>query len=134
MLDTKRIRQSYCTPTDVVEIRYHGDLMRALDEVDRLQEVLKPSYVEPAANGRDLVMTEPVREHVFALRNQGSEARQHGFATGVVYALARLVEMYDQPSMANCILRESRVDVRMAAEYDVAFLRREDPKLAKGRK
>lgn len=133
MLDTMKIRRSYCTPTDVVEIRYHGDLMRALDEVDRLREALKPSYVEPVADGHDLVMAEPVREHVFALRNQLSEARQHGFATGVVYALARLVEMYNQPSMAASILKESSVDVRMAAEYDVAFLRRENPELAKGR-
>lgn len=28
---------------------------------------------------------------------------------------------------------ESSVDVRMAAEYDVEFLRRQDPELAKGR-
>jgi hypothetical protein len=133
MLDTKKIRRSYCTPSDVVEIKYHGDLMRALDEVDRLRDALKPAYVEPAANGRDLIMTDPVREHVFELRKQLSEARQQGFATGVVYALARLVEMYDQPNMADDILNESRVDVRMAAEYDVAFLRRENQKLAKGR-
>lgn len=51
------------------------------------------------------------------------------FATGVVYALARLVELYDQPDMANSILRESGVDVSHACEYDVAFLRQENPAL-----
>jgi len=57
----------------------------------------------------------------------------YGFAQGVVYALARLVEMYDQPSMASSILKESRVDVSEALEYDVSFLRREDKALPKGR-
>jgi hypothetical protein len=57
-----------------------------------------------------------------------------GFTRGVVYALARLVEMYDQPTMAIQILKTSGVDIRLAQEYDVAFLRREDPSLPHGRK
>lgn len=56
-----------------------------------------------------------------------------GFAAGVVYALARLVDLYDQPGMAENILRESGVDVRHASEYDVAFLRHENPKLPRGK-
>jgi len=55
------------------------------------------------------------------------------FEAGVVYALARLVEMFDQPTMANSILKESGVDVRNAHEYDVAFLRKENPKLPRGK-
>jgi len=60
-------------------------------------------------------------------------AKKDDFAAGVVYALARLVEMHDQPSMAADILRESGVDVKFAAEYDVAFLRRENPSLPRGK-
>lgn len=59
------------------------------------------------------------------------------FAQGVVYACARLVEMFDQPTMAAEILRESGVDnseIRGCAEYDVAFLRKENPKLPRGSK
>ena len=56
------------------------------------------------------------------------------FDAGVVYALARLVEMYDQPAMANGILLDSGVDVRHGAEYDVEFLRRENRRLPRGRK
>ena len=56
-----------------------------------------------------------------------------GFTVGVVYALARLVEIHDQPSMALDILKESGVNVHHAAEYDVAFLRRKDPTLPRGR-
>ena len=59
--------------------------------------------------------------------------RDKGFATGVVYALARLIEIHDEPSMAMDILRESGVNVRHATEYDVAFLRREDHTLPRGR-
>lgn len=55
------------------------------------------------------------------------------FTCGVVYALARLVEIYDEPSMANNILEDSGVDVRAAAEYDVAFLRKGNPNLPQGR-
>jgi hypothetical protein len=75
----------------------------------------------------------PYKAEIEKLQQEVVQARHEGFATGVVYALARLVEMYDQPSMAGDILRESGVDVRMAAEYDVAFLRKSIPKLAKGR-
>ncbi len=56
------------------------------------------------------------------------------FAAGVVYALARLVEMFDQPTMANEILRESGVEVRLACEHDVAFLRKENPSLPRGKR
>jgi len=55
------------------------------------------------------------------------------FASGVIYALARLVEMYDQPTMANSILKESGIDVRRANEYDIKFLRKENPKLPRGK-
>ena len=54
------------------------------------------------------------------------------FDAGVVWACARMVDMYDQPSMAQDILKESAVDVRKAIEYDVAFLRKKNPDLPKG--
>jgi hypothetical protein len=56
-----------------------------------------------------------------------------GFAAGVVWACARLVQMFDQPTMAALILQESGVDVSQAAEQDVAFLREELPDLPAGK-
>lgn len=47
-----------------------------------------------------------------------------GFASGVVYACARILEMHDEPVIAGDILAESGVDVRHASDYDVAFLRK----------
>lgn len=35
-----RIRLSYCTPTDITELRYHSDLMKALDEIERLNRFI----------------------------------------------------------------------------------------------
>lgn len=55
-----------------------------------------------------------------------------GFEQGVVYACARVVEMFDEPTVARCVLEESGVDVTKAAEYDVQFLRKESPELPKG--
>jgi hypothetical protein len=58
------------------------------------------------------------------------------FEQGVVWACARLVEMYDQPTMAASILREAMLndsDLRRCAEYDLAILRVEIPGLPKGK-
>lgn len=61
--------------------------------------------------------------------------RELSFVQGVVWACARLIEMYDQPSMAVAILRESGAedsDLKGCAEYDLAYLRKEDPKIPRG--
>jgi len=44
------------------------------------------------------------------------------FDCGVIYACARLIELHDQPGMANEILRESGVNLINGDEYDLAFL------------
>jgi hypothetical protein len=57
------------------------------------------------------------------------------FTRGVVYALARLIELHDQPTMADSVLREARLndaDLRRCAEYDLEFLRRSNPDMPKG--
>ncbi|MCU7840842.1 MAG: hypothetical protein KZQ94_15870 [Candidatus Thiodiazotropha sp. (ex Troendleina suluensis)] len=57
------------------------------------------------------------------------------FARGVVYALARVVEMYDEPTVARSVLDEASIsndDLRKCAEYDLAFLRKEDSGIPKG--
>ncbi len=61
------------------------------------------------------------------------ELDAEAYDSGVVYALARLVEIFNQGALAADILAASGVDVRNAAEYDVAWLRLEDPALARGR-
>lgn len=43
-------------------------------EIKRLKDAVSPAYVEPDKDGRDLVMTEPVRDHVFALRESLRES------------------------------------------------------------
>ena len=50
--------------------------------------------------------------------------RSPNFETGVIYACARLIELHDEPTMANDILRESGVDLANGDEYDLAFLRK----------
>jgi hypothetical protein len=60
-----------------------------------------------------------------ALKTLGNT--QAAFAKGVVFACARLIEMFDQPSMAIEILNESGVDtgeMKRCAEYDLKRLRR----------
>lgn len=46
------------------------------------------------------------------------------FADGVIYVCARLIDNFDQPTMAGRILKESGVDMRTGAEYDLSFIRR----------
>lgn len=60
-------------------------------------------------------------------------SREDGFTQGVVYACARICELYDEPLIALSVLKESGVDVAEAIEYDVAFLRVEDNNLPTGR-
>lgn len=60
-------------------------------------------------------------------RGKQSE-RDIGFAQGIVYALARIIDMYDQPSMASEIFKESglkRGDLKKVSEYDLSILRKE---------
>ncbi len=44
------------------------------------------------------------------------------FDQGVLWAAARLVELYDEPTIAAELLRESGADVTAADEIDVPFL------------
>ena len=46
------------------------------------------------------------------------------FAEGAVWACARLVEMYDQPTMADAILREGPIDMYDGIDYDREILQR----------
>jgi len=48
-----------------------------------------------------------------------------GFTCGVVYAIARLIEMHDYPTIAIEILEESGCDYREADKYDIKFLKPE---------
>lgn len=57
---------------------------------------------------------------------------EDGFAQGVVYACALVCQLHDEPGIAKDVLKESGVDVTKAAEYDVAFLRKEQPDLPRG--
>ena len=52
------------------------------------------------------------------------DAPEQDFANGVIYALARLIELHDQPVMAADILKESGIPVQMVLECD-----RDDAKL-----
>lgn len=54
------------------------------------------------------------------------------FDKGIVYALARLIETFDQPTMALEIANDAGVDWAKCAEYDVAFFREEDPSIPNG--
>ncbi|AHK11176.1 hypothetical protein S14_64 [Shewanella sp. phage 1/4] len=59
------------------------------------------------------------------------------FNEGVIWALARLIEMYDQPNMALEILNQSDIvdeDMKGLCEYDLAFLRGHDSSIPKGEK
>lgn len=44
------------------------------------------------------------------------------FDQGVLWTVARLVEMYDQPSMACELLRESGADIKQADGLDAPFI------------
>ena len=58
----------------------------------------------------------------------------NGFASGLVYACARMVEMYNEPEMALTILDEAGgIDVSTASEYDLEFLRKSRPSLRTGK-
>ena len=60
---------------------------------------------------------------------------EQAFINGLVWAAARIVEMYDEPTIAASIVRESSASLEQlqsAAEYDIAFLRGEMPYLRKG--
>ena len=74
-------------------------------------------------------------EMIYKLVNDASkcETVEEGYAQGVTYACARIVDMYDQPTIAMEILKESGVDVVNAHEYDVAFLRKQNKSLAIGK-
>lgn len=46
------------------------------------------------------------------------------FTEGVVYACARVVDLFDQPTIAQQILAESRVDPALGCEDDLVVLRK----------
>jgi hypothetical protein len=45
------------------------------------------------------------------------------FDQGVLYAVARIIELHDEPVIAADILAGSGVDLKHADEYDAVFLR-----------
>ena len=56
-----------------------------------------------------------------------------GFTAGVVYACARLIEAFDQPTMALDIYDMAGcLDESVASEYDLKFLRKYRPSIAIG--
>jgi len=58
------------------------------------------------------------------------------FNQGVVFAAARLIEMHDQPTMALELIEQAgitREDLKQCADYDLAFLRKEDKTIPKGK-
>lgn len=64
-----------------------------------------------------------------------TDSHNIGFVQGVVYVLARLIECFDEPSMAMDIFRQSGLkisDLRVASEYDLKFLRKEKRGIPKG--
>lgn len=54
--------------------------------------------------------------------NREETEHAKGFTQGVLYAVARIVQMFDEPTMAAEILRESGVNPRLADEYDRPFV------------
>lgn len=45
------------------------------------------------------------------------------FTEGVVYACARMIELFDQPTMAENILRDSGVNLALGCDEDLVFVR-----------
>jgi hypothetical protein len=78
------------------------------------------------------------------LRERGLEPTQedidffcgkYGFESGVVWACARIVEMHDNPVIADNVLSEANIshgELKLMPEYDLKFLRPEDPTIPKG--
>ena len=135
LVNDLRVRFGTLTPEDISRSRrvesasFRLDHVKAaFDEIDHLQSKVEQLTADCAA-----WEASHERKATAGAQEQVSVERQQGFATGVVYALSRLVEMYGQTGMVREILRESGVDASMAAEDDVAFLRQEIPGLAKGR-
>lgn len=62
-------------------------------------------------------------------------ANRTEFVQGVVYAAARLIETFDQPTLSLEIVDTANInrdDLKQCAEYDLAFLRKEDPTIPTG--
>jgi len=58
----------------------------------------------------------------------------NGFTKGVVYACARLIENFDQPTIALSIFDESGcLNESVASEYDLFYLRKYRPSIMKGK-
>jgi hypothetical protein len=65
---------------------------------------------------------------MFAKAMHRIEQLEPEFARGVVWACARMIEMYDEPTQAVAILNESGIgleEFRRCAEYDLKFIRKE---------
>lgn len=53
-----------------------------------------------------------------------NDCREPTFDDGVLWTAARLVEFYDQPTMAKELLRESGVDTTRAQKEDAPYIAR----------
>lgn len=74
--------------------------------VELLEEAMKPEYVEPLENDRYLVMTRPVREYMFTLRNACEEYREALKLTGYRLLVARFRHMAEVRLQMALELRE----------------------------
>ena len=50
-------------------------------------------------------------------------APRGSFDSGVIYAAAIVVQLYDEPTIAKEILRASDADIKRGDEYDIEVLR-----------
>jgi hypothetical protein len=74
-------------------------------------------------------------EKAEAERDKLQAEKEIEFARGIVWALARVVDMHDEPTVAAEILREAQLDreqLQQCAEYDLKLLRKETRGLPKG--
>lgn len=73
----------------------------------------------------ELLMNDPAYRAQFqAPPGRSGTTADREFAEGVVYACARVIEMFDQPTIAENVLRESGVDVALGCPEDLEFLRK----------
>lgn len=96
---------------------------------DNLREKLFQS-IDKTVDEKDTLCAEFIADGIIEdVKNLNTD---DGFAQGVVYACARLIEIFDAPTLAVSIFKTSEVNPKNSTEYDLAFLREEMPDLPKG--
>lgn len=82
------------------------------------------------------VSIEQVEKYLRERQENDVERKQEidGFVKGLVYACARMIEDFDQPTMALHIFNNAgKFDESVASEYDLMFLRKHQPDIAEGK-